>query len=230
MSVSNSYGVNRSYGVNWSYGVNRSDGVNGSNGVNWSYGVNWSDGVNGSDGVSSSYGVNESYGIFNSYGVDNALFLADKPREYSIFGKNVSEKRFNEVRDNLYSKLGDWYPKFNNAFELYVKNGSDWSKVKASEICGTLDNWEEPYEAWKDMPVSAIEYVKSLEEFDATMFKRITGIDVEKAETIKIGNREYDKNEVEKALVLTVSNDGTLTTYDDSGKLAVQIKPKPSEE
>lgn len=31
-------------------------------------------------------------------------------------------------------------------------------------------------------------------------------------------------------LVLTVSNDGTLTTYDDSGKLAVQIKPKPSEE
>jgi hypothetical protein len=186
MSVLNSKGVNLSKGVNWSKGVNTSNGVNWSYGVNTSYGVNWSygvnssDGVNRSDGVNSSYGVNTSYGILNSYGVNNALFLADKPREYSIFGVKVLEARFNEVRDELYYKLGGWYPKFNNAFELYVKSGSDWSKVRASEICDTLDNWEEPYEAWKDMPKEAIEYVKSLEEFDPKMFKRITGIDTTK--------------------------------------------------
>ncbi len=36
-----------------------------------------------------------------------------------------------------------------------------------------------PYEAWKDMPIEAIEYLKSLPEFDANIFKRVTGIDVE---------------------------------------------------
>ena len=88
----------------------------------------------------------------NCYGVDNAIFLADKERTYTIFGKNVSEERFDEVWDGLYDRLDGWYPKFNNAFELYKKAGNDWEKVNAFEIISTLDNWEEPYEAWKDMP------------------------------------------------------------------------------
>ena len=80
-------------------GVNHSDGVKRSNGVNHSYGVNYSDGVNHSNGV------NCSYGISNSFGVDSALFLANKPRTYSIFGHEVSERRFLEVEEILYSKL-----------------------------------------------------------------------------------------------------------------------------
>lgn len=174
--VNGSKGVNKSRGVNWGYGVNWSEGVNGSRGVNWSYGVNWSDGVNGS------YGVNRSYGIYKSNGVSNALFLADKKESFSIFGVEVEQERFEEVRENLYNRLNGWIPKFNNAFELYVQNGSDWKKVKASEIYSTLENDDEPYEAWKDMPKTAIEYVMSLPEFNAKMFKRITGIDVEQQE------------------------------------------------
>ena len=191
-----SKGVNRSNGANWSKGVNRSngvnlsDGVNESNGVNWSNGVNlsngvnesngvnWSDGVNRSNGVNWSDGVNESYGVLNSFGVDKAIFLANKKRTYSIFGADVSKERFNETWKELHNKLNGWYPKFNNAFELYLKNGSDWEKVNVDEIRSTLDDHHKPYEAWKDMPQSAIDYVSSLEEFDAEMFKTITGIDV----------------------------------------------------
>ena len=167
MSITNSKGVNRE----------NSDSLNGSYGVNTSSGVNWSSGVNGSYSVNGSNGVNWSYGIFNSYGVDNAIFLADKLQTYSIFGVNVSKDRFDEVWTVLFDKLNGWYPKFNNAFDLYMKNGNSWSKIDASEITSTLKKWNEPFEAWKDMPKEAIEYVKSLPEFNPEMFKRITGID-----------------------------------------------------
>lgn len=188
-NVTNSEGVNGSNSVNWSYGVNGSSGVdsskgvNSSDGVNESRGVNWSNGVNGSDGVNLSDGVNESYGIYKSNGVSNALFLADKKESFSIFGIEVKRERFEEVRENLYKKLNWWIPKFNNAFELYVQNGGVWEKVKASEICSTLVNDDEPYEAWRGMPKDAIEYVMSLPEFNEKLFKRITGIDVEQKDT-----------------------------------------------
>ena len=160
-----------------SNGVNWSDGVNCSDGVNWSNGVNGSDGVNGRGGVNGSGGVNRSYGIFNSYGVDNAIFLADKKRTFSIFGKEVTEERYLEVWGELHNKLSGWFPKFNTAY-IWLKQEGSWEKVDASKIKSTLDNWAKPYKAWKDMPIEAIEYVKSLPEFDAVMFKRITGIDV----------------------------------------------------
>jgi hypothetical protein len=163
--------------VNWSYGVNKS------------YGVNWSNGVNG------------SYGIINSYGVDKAIFLADKKLTFSIFGKEVTEERFNEVWSKIQKLNNDWFPKFNNAFELYVQNGNDWNKVTASNIRSTVENWEKSYEAWKDMPKQTLDYIKSLPEFDAVMFKRITGIDTQadRAEpslsgqevTVTVGSKVY---------------------------------------
>ena len=165
--VSGSEGVNLSEGVNRSNGVNRSDGVNRSNGVNRSYGVNWSDGVSGS------YGVNRSYGILNSYGVSNALFLANKTQTYTIFGKNVTKEKFNEVWITLHRKLNGWVPTFNNLKSLYLKSGSDWELTpipNAKEISKK--------EAWGSMPKEAIEYIKSLEEFDKDMFEEITGIEV----------------------------------------------------
>ena len=136
-------------------------GVNGSNGVNWSNGVNMSD------------GVNWSFGILNSYGVDCALFLANKKRVYLIFGKEVSEGRYLEVKNNLYEKLGIWEPNFNNIKALYLKNGSDWKLTP-------IKNAEEiaRQEAWRDMPREAVEYVASLPEFDADMFFEITCIDL----------------------------------------------------
>ena len=130
-------------------------------GVNTSSGVNWSGGVNG------------SFGILNSYGVDCALFLANKKRVYLIFGKEVSEGRYLEVKNNLYEKLGIWEPNFNNIKALYLKNGSDWKLTP-------IKNAEEiaRQEAWRDMPREAVEYIASLPEFDADMFFEITCIDL----------------------------------------------------
>lgn len=61
---------------------------------------------------------------------------------------------------------------------------------------------DEPYEAWKDMPEEAIEYIKSWPEFDASIFKRVTGIDVnEKDEPVMIvGGKKYKVSEVEAVL------------------------------
>ena len=142
-------------------GVNRSDGVNRSNGVSGSNGVNGSD------------GVNRSFGVYGSFGVDCALFLANKPRTYTIFRKEVSEKRFNNVYANLTDTLHDWRPTFNNIKSLYLKSGSDWIKtpIKDAERISKK-------EAWADMPKEAIDYIKSLPEFDADIFTEITGIEV----------------------------------------------------
>ena len=126
---------------------------------------------NGSDGVNGSNGVNESYGILNSFGVDHALFLANKPQTYSIFNKKVTEKRFHEVYNKLQELLGNWKPTFNNLKSLYLQYGNEWKRTpipKAEEISKE--------EAWKDMPKEAIEYIKSISEFNKKMFKEITGI------------------------------------------------------
>ena len=148
-------------------------------GVNRSFGVNMSDGVNGS------FGVNRSFGILNSYGVDCALFLANKKRVYLIFGKEVSEGRYLEVKNNLYEKLGIWEPNFNNIKTLYLKNGSDWKLTP-------IKNAEEiaRQEAWRDMPREAVEYVASLPEFDADMFFEITCIDLRQPRRKQAGNKE----------------------------------------
>ena len=178
-------GVNRSYGVSASDGVSESCGVNTSNGVSRSGGVNASDGVNrsrgvsASDGVSESFGVNQSFGILDCFGVDSALFLANKPRVYSIFAVEVNGERYSGVWGELYEKLNGWVPTFNNIKTLYLKSGNSWKDTpidKAEEI--------QKEEAWADMPKAAIDYIASLPEFDADMFFKITGI--------KVGGLEND--------------------------------------
>ena len=127
--------------------------------------------IAGSDGVAGSNGVAESYGVVNSFGVNNALFLANKAKTYSIFGKEVTEGRFNDVMNALNNMLNGWNPTFNNLRSLYLKHGSKWEKTpipKAEEISRK--------EAWKDMPQKAVDYVKSLPEYNAEMFEEITGI------------------------------------------------------
>jgi len=176
--VNLSKGVNRSEGVNLSKGVNRSEGVNDSEGVNRSEGVNDSEGVSNSQGVSRSKGVSYSqgvhwsYGVFNSSGICNALFLADKKANYIVFGIEVSRQQFDEYFYNLQRLLGGWCPTYNNLRSLYLKSGSDWKQTpipQAQEI--------QTKEAWSDMPQEAIDYIKSWKEFNAKMFKKITGID-----------------------------------------------------
>ena len=65
----------------------------------------------------------------------------------------------------------------------------EFNVAKAYEI------WlSQGYEAWKDMPQEAIDYLKSLPEFDARIFKRVTGIDVEvkRTHTITVDGQEVE--------------------------------------
>lgn len=75
--------------------------------------------------------------------------------------------------ENIPKKLNGWVPTFNNLKSLYLKSGSSWKLTpipNAKEISKK--------EAWESMPKEAIEYIKSLEEFDKDMFEEITGIEV----------------------------------------------------
>jgi len=151
--VSSSNGVNRSNGVSWSNGVNRSNGVN------------WSGGVNGSNGVNWSFGLLDCLGIFKS------LFCIGQSGKFLIFNKQSTEKRIDEIFEVLYSKLNGWRPTYNNIKALWFANGSDW---KLTPVKDAKELQKE--EAWADMPTAAIEYVRSLPEFDADIFEKITGL------------------------------------------------------
>ena len=56
---------------------------------------------------------------------------------------------------------------------LRKENGELWENVPVPKISGISN-----IEAYKDMPKELIEYFKSLPEFDAEIFKEITGIEV----------------------------------------------------
>jgi hypothetical protein len=100
--VSDSRGVSDSLGVSASLGVSDSLGVSVSRGVSDSRGVSASLGVYASLGVSDSRGVSDSLGI-------TGIFTAHKQSPFYIFGKEVSEERFIEVRNQIDKLWGDWY-------------------------------------------------------------------------------------------------------------------------
>ena len=170
--VNESYCVNRSNGVNWSDGVNESYGVNRSYCVNRSNGVNESYGVNKSDGVNRSNGVNGSYGVINCAGISSALFCSSKKNQYYLFNKKVKKKYWEDVNEKFKELLDGWSPTFNNLKGLYLKSGEKWAYTpipQAQELSIK--------EAWQGMPKQAIEYLKSLPEFNAKIFAEITGIE-----------------------------------------------------
>ena len=97
-----------------------------------------------------------------------------------LFNVQKTEKEIDILKNKLYELQNGWYPKQTNAFELYFQNGNDWSKIDPQKL--TCKNWDI---SWVDMPKAAIDYLKSLPEFDADIFKKITGIDVRKDKDVE---------------------------------------------
>jgi phosphomannomutase len=89
-----------------------------------------------------------------------------------VFNKQTTQERASLIIQEYREKLNSWTPKYNNAFKLYDANGKEWKNVDASQI-QEVDNKT----AWEGMPKEAIDYLKSLPEWDAAIFKEITGID-----------------------------------------------------
>ena len=88
-----------------------------------------------------------------------------------LFNKKVSKERMFEVKNTFKQKVGDWKPQFTNIKKLYLKFGNDWKLVPYNDVKEL-----ERKEIWDDMPKKAIEYLKSLPEFDEELFNKITGV------------------------------------------------------
>lgn len=164
-------GVNRSDGVRLSNGVHASSGTSRANGVNLSNGVLASSGVSLSDGVINSSGVNDSFGVLECFGISNGLFCSGLYHQPRLFNMEVPTERFETVRNKLEALLNGWRPTFNNLHSLYLKHGSDWKATPISDAKEVNKR-----EAWESMPKAAVEYLRSLEEFDPEIFYKITGI------------------------------------------------------
>ena len=87
-----------------------------------------------------------------------------------LFNKPITEKRFNEVKDNIEIYADGWFPKFNTAYDLKEKaDNKEWKATPAYMIEAKTDK-----EAYADMPEKLREYIKSLPEYDEEVFLEIT--------------------------------------------------------
>jgi hypothetical protein len=182
VGIYTSNGINRSMGICISVGISHSSGIHSSSGINASEGICNSRGVNCSKGISKSYGVDNSSGISNSigilncHGIDSSIFCSNIPKKHFLFDAEVSQYRHSVVSKNLTNILNKnkWSPTFNNLKSLYLKSGSEWKKTPITSAKELSKK-----EAWDDFPEEAIEYLRSLPEFNSKIFKKITGIVVE---------------------------------------------------
>ena len=118
------------------------------------------------------WGGSDIWGCLSCEGVSRVLFCYKlEGAKLQLFNKPITAKRFDDVKARLDSF--NWYPTFNNLKSLYLKAGSIWEETpipNAKEISKE--------EAWAEMPKEMLEYIKSLKEFDAKIFYKITGIKV----------------------------------------------------
>lgn len=105
-----------------------------------------------------------------------------------IFNKQVTEARSNEVRSQIYSLWNGWRPYQTNAYDLRKEAGGEWSKIDVSKL--KRKTW---HESWVGMPQAALEYIKSLPEFDAPLFKEITGLEISANSEAKKKSEELRK-------------------------------------
>ena len=123
------------------------------------------------EGVAESKGVARSEGILNCKGIADSLFCDNINNSYFIFNKKITKEKYFKIKTNLKNLTCNWSPTYNNLKSLYIKAGKSWKKTP---ITNAIEIQKK--EAWKDMPTKAIDYIKSLPEFDAKIFENITGI------------------------------------------------------
>ena len=187
---------NRNSG-NWNSGYGNSGYWNSGN---WNSGYrnsgyrnsgNWNSGDRNSGDRNSGYGnsTGRSSGIFNSEEGTVRLFN----KESSLKWDDIDHPSFDEFILNRWVAEDDMTDEEKKADpQFFVRQG----------YLKTYTNEEAWANYWKNTTEKERQKVLNLPNFDATVFKECTGIDVHVArqETITIGGIEYDKDEVEKRL------------------------------
>ena len=101
--------------------------------------------------------------------VKNCLFCYRlSAKKYYAFNKKIKKERFRELHNRIMDF--NWHPNFNNFSD--IKGDKEWSEVCIPQIKEVDDA-----EAWGKMPGEMLEYIKGLPEFDAEVFKQVTGIE-----------------------------------------------------
>lgn len=163
-------------GCNGCEGCSACNGCDGCRGCYACSGCYACEGCRGCNGCNGCEGCSWSFGLKNCKAVYKSVFTEGLAGDkFQCFGKDISEQRAIEIIDKL--RGFNWYPSQTNAFELYTKAGSQWSKIDINKL--TYKEWSE---SWEDMPKEMLGYITLLPEFDAVIFKEITGIDVEQAD------------------------------------------------
>lgn len=127
-------------------------------------------------GCSNAYGCYDVRGCYDAYfcdnceGISHCICCTNFTGKLAVFNTETTEKEFGEIKAKILELSGDWYPKFNNAFDLYNKVGQEWEKVPADKIKAKSKK-----EAYADMPEKLKEYLKSLPQFNAEIWEQITG-------------------------------------------------------
>lgn len=134
------------------------------------YGIREGSGIRDGYGIENSYGINECKYIKDCRGLSNSIMCIGMNGIYKLFNKDITEKYYLEISNDINDIVDDWYPKFTNAFDLKEKNGNEWESTPAPKIKGVTAK-----EAYKDMPQKLIDYFKSLPEYDEEIFNEITG-------------------------------------------------------
>ena len=144
------------------------------------------------DACDASFGLRECKGVYKSIFSINQTGGA-----FLLFNKQVLEERYQEVWDKLHTF--DWKPWQTNGFELYKQCGNEWNKVDMNQF--KFKDWDE---SWSDIPQEMLAYIQSLHEFNAQIFKDITGLDVNTkkrtVEDVLANLGEEDKEIIQKAL------------------------------
>ena len=174
--IRNGYGISYGYGIRNGYGIRDGSGIRdgygicSSSGIRNGYGISYGSGISSSSGIRNGYGIYESKHCSKCEGISRCLFCYGlEGAKLMLFNKPISEDRFNEV----FEKLGDWYPNFTNAEELKAKYGNgEWESTPAPAISGRTAR-----EAYAEMSDDLKAHIRSLPEYDEEIFKAITEAD-----------------------------------------------------
>ena len=162
---------------------------------------NWNSGDgNSGDGNSGDGNSGDGNSGYGNSGDRNSGNFNSKPGTVRMFNKETN-LTWDEIEHPDFDEfdLTKWIPESEmtdeekkNDPQFYVRQGY----LKTYEYKEAWANF------WKDTDEENRQKVLNLPNFDAEVFKDITGIDVQtsRTETIVIGGVEYDKNEVEKRL------------------------------
>jgi hypothetical protein len=149
----------------------------------------WNSGYGNSGDRNSGYGnsTNRESGIFNSE--EPTIRMFNKP----------TDKKWDEIDHPHFMEfyLTKWIEESEMTNEEKIADPEFYVRQGYLKTFTYQEAWAN---FWKDTDERNRKKFLSLPNFDATIFESITGIKVGSKETIKIGNREYDKQEVEEAL------------------------------